>query len=482
MKKNNNSDVDSLFEENNKLKKENQLLKQIIDNSHQMVFAVNESDRLILYNREAERVEGIKKKDALGKIERDVYPNYRWADDVTVKIRKTKKPILEEFYEYDLPSGRKANMIYSSYPFFHEGKIDSVYTIGQSLDQISHFLKMTLEKHKQLKNGKEEDTCRKSNYYLEDIIGTSKQISEAVSFARKIASHNSSVLIVGETGTGKELFAHGIHNASLFSEGPFVPINCAAIPESLLESILFGTVKGAFTGAMDLPGLFEQAENGTIFLDEINSMHKDLQAKLLRVIQDKKVRRLGSKVQIPTNCRIISASGMDQNAIINEGVMRTDLFFRLATIIVNIPPLRAREGDCKVLSMRFINKFNKSFGSAICKISDELLSLFDNYSWPGNVRELENLIECGMHFVAPTEEILQLNHFPDYIKEKLLGGKEKEMEDLKTYDSLHSILLEVEKRVVRECLERNKGNVTRAARDLGISRQSLHYKIKNLLN
>lgn len=468
--------TDLLIQENKALKKENKLLKTIIDNCHEMVFAVNNSDQLILYNSESERTEGLSREDVLGKEEMDIYPNYYWAQDVTNKIRKTQEPIIEKFYEYDLPNGRKANMIYSSFPFFYEGKIDTIFTIGRSLDQINRFITLTIEKQKEL-TLKKKDSSDVASYLLDDIIGTSNQICETVSLARRISGSSSPILIVGETGTGKELFAQGIHNASFFSGGPFIPINCAAIPETLLESVLFGTVKGAFTGAIDIPGLFEQAENGTIFLDEINSMPISLQAKLLRVLQSKTIRRLGSRVQVPINCRVISATNVDPSVAIKENAIRDDLFYRLATIVINIPPLRERKGDIEVLSNFFIKKFNNSFGVSIRKMSNELLSIFEQYSWPGNVRELENIIECGMHFVVADELILQTSHFPDYIRGKISHLTKDNSEAV---TSLKSTLFVIEKIKIEECLKKHNGNITKTANELGISRQSLHYKIKTM--
>jgi arginine utilization regulatory protein len=346
------------------------------------------------------------------------------------------------------------------------------------MKQIGDFIALTFEMQK--KFIKEENNHQiGARFLLDDIIGISHKMKKVATEARKIASRNSPVLIVGETGTGKELFAQGIHNASLHSKGPFIPVNCAAIPDTLLESLLFGTVKGAFTGAADTSGLFEQAENGTIFLDEINSMSFSLQAKLLRVLQDKSVRRLGSSVQIPLNCRIISATNKDPIQAVDEHIIRSDLYFRLATVTLNVPPLRERKEDIKVLVMHFIKKCNIEFGLFIRDISDELLNLFEQYNWPGNVRELENFIEGAMNFVQNKDITLKLHHLPEYFGERVFQKPDFQGTEI-IKGTLQNALLETEIKMIEGVLLRNKGNITKAAQELGISRQNLHYKLKML--
>lgn len=216
---------------------------------------------------------------------------------------------------------------------------------------------LAFEHQLKMKNGKNNN---EAHYFLDSIIGSS--LDECKDMAKRIAQYDFPVLIIGETGTGKELFAQGIHNASQRCSGPFVSVNCAALPESLLESILFGTSKGSFTGAVDMPGLFEQAENGSLFLDEINSMPIPLQSKLLRTIQEKRIRRLGSKKEIPVNCRIISASNQNPFDIHAEKTaeIRPDFLFRLSTSVIQIPPLRERKEDIPELCKYFMRTCNQN--------------------------------------------------------------------------------------------------------------------------
>ncbi|MHB9094953.1 MAG: sigma-54 interaction domain-containing protein [Eubacteriales bacterium] len=477
MKSDDKDRIEELEQKIEALERENQLLSAILDSVHESVYATNETHEIILYNRETEKIEGTRREDLLGKTEDEVYSDYYFAEEVTNKVLQTGKPVIEQPYRYTVPDGRKVNMIFSSYPFHYKGKITAVYTIARSINQISEFIAVTLEMQKKFIR-EEKNHQVGAKYLLDDIIGFNDKMREAIHLARKVACHPSPVLIVGETGTGKELFAHGIHNASLYSKGPFVPINCAAIPDTLLESVLFGTVKGAFTGAVDLPGLFEQAEDGTIFLDEINSMPLHLQAKLLRVLQEKVIRRIGSKTEVPVNCRIISATNLDPFTAVSEQLIRQDLFFRIATVTLNIQPLRERRGDLDVLAMHFIKKYNNKFGLFINNISSEILSLFHQYNWPGNVRELENVIESAMNLVDTDDRVLNLHHLPEYYRGKMINHKPNFQPKIINKGTFRGALSEFEKNAITDTLRKHNGNVSKTAEDLGISRQNLHYKIK----
>lgn len=466
-----------LEEENEALGRENQLLKTILDKVHESVLAVNERDEFILYNREAEKLEGFNREDILGKKEDEVYPQpFYFSDEVTKMILKTGIPVTEQPYWFRSKDGRKTNMIFSAYPFFDQGKIAAVFVIFRNMNQMGDFIATTLNIHKQFFD-QDQKLSLENGYHLEDIISVNQKIQEIIAEARKIAVHNSHVLIVGETGTGKELFAHGIHNAALHSGEPFIPINCAAIPDTLLESLLFGTVKGAFSGATDMPGLFEQAADGTVYLDEINSMSLPLQSKLLRVLQEKTVRRLGSEKQTALNCRIISSSNTDPLEAIENQTFRPDLYFRLATVTINIPPLRERKEDIGILAIHFIQHYNQEFGLLINQISDDLLQQFYQYDWPGNIRELKNFIENGMNFVQAEDKVLNISHLSESFQERL--GQSDHLPEAPVHQgTLKSTLLETEKNLIKTSLVQHQGNITKTALSLGISRQYLHQKIR----
>jgi arginine utilization regulatory protein len=444
---------------------------------HEAVCVTDEDDKIIIYNSEAEKIDGYKRENVIGKKEEEVYdsPDYLFSHKVTYKVKRTGKSIIEQPSEYPLSRDRNIKILYSSYPFYYKGRLSAVYNIYRNIDQIGEFIATTLEMQKKFMKEQNSNQIR-ARYFLDDIIGESAEMRKTISVARKTALHDSPVLIVGETGTGKELYAQGIHNAGFSSKGPFTPVNCAAIPETLLESVLFGTKKGAFTGAEDIPGLFEQAEGGSIFLDEINSMPLVLQPKLLRVLQDKLVRRIGSSREIPINCRIISATNIDPLAKGNETNIRPDLFYRLATIIIKIPPLRKRQQDIKALAKHFIEKCNIKYDLFIKDISDEVLSLFTGYNWPGNVRELENVIEGTMCLAGKNIKVFSEDLLPTYFKSKLYSTK-NQLVDSVYQGTLKNALQEFEKNMIISTLQKHNGNVTQAAKELGILRQNLHYRI-----
>lgn len=322
-------------------------------------------------------------------------------------------------------------------------------------------------------------------YTFENIIGNNKNMKDTIEFAHKIAHKNSSVLIVGETGTGKELFAQSIHNESNFANGPFIAINCAAIPDTLVESVLFGTVQGAFTGAKNNEGLFLQAQNGTIFLDEINSLNLDSQAKLLRFLQDRTIRSVGDNKLRRVLCRIISAVNKDIEKEVKSNRIRTDLYYRLSAVVLHIPSLKERIDDVPLLAKHFINKYNKEFNNNITEVDNDLMGLFMNYNWPGNVRELEHVLESAMNLVEEDEKILGLNHLPAYLQRKFSTARvSSNKEKGGIYDSekpLQDILDEVERQIIVERLSKNHGNISQTSKELGIFRQALQYRIKKYM-
>jgi len=300
-------------------------------------------------------------------------------------------------------------------------------------------------------------------------------------------------MIYGETGTGKELFAQSIHNASHRSGGPFMAINCAAIPENLLEGILFGTSKGVYTGAVDKAGLFEQANGGTIFLDEINSMPVSLQAKLMRVLQEKKVRRLGHQEETSINVRVISSCNQEPNEAMEQQQLRHDLFYRLAVVYLMLPPLRRQTEDILMLCDHFIEQYNHRLHKSVNALHPNVISAFLDYDWPGNVRQLENCIESAMNIVAADCTVIQPYHIPTYMglfsnqrprhfpastRPTDNGIPSDGLLDILDNDNVIKKLQGEEKNIIVQTLKGNRGNITKTARQLGISRQRLQYRLK----
>ena len=293
---------------------------------------------------------------------------------------------------------------------------------------------------------------------------------------RDVAPLDSSVLIYGETGTGKELVAESLHSEGRRSGKPFVSQNCAAIPANLLESLFFGTEKGCYTGALTRKGLLEEADGGTLFLDEINSMETGLQAKLLKVLEEKKVRRLGGSRDIPFDVRIVAAVNEEPAKLIREHRLREDLYYRLGVVRITLPPLRKRVGDILLLIRYFIDQYNRKMKRSIQGVSAQALRRLERYSWPGNVRELQNVIEGA--FASARSELLVLDHMEDALEYQEVSLAEESREgDIDPGFSLTKALEQYERELLHKAMEQSS-SISQAARLLGLSRQNLKYKLQ----
>jgi two-component system, NtrC family, response regulator AtoC len=312
-------------------------------------------------------------------------------------------------------------------------------------------------------------------YSFASIISKNERMHEIFTLVKKVCDYKTTVLILGESGTGKELIARAIHYNSRRKNAPFVAINCAAIPETLLESELFGHVKGAFTDASsDKAGLFEQANGGTLFLDEIGEMPLALQVKLLRVLQDEEIRLVGGNVTKKIDVRVISATSKDLEKEVAMERFREDLYFRLNVFSLTLPPLRERQEDIPLLATHFIEKYNNKMGKQVLRCTAEALKTLMDYDWPGNVRELENCIERGL--VLSEVESLGLEHLPEKVRRKDGAARGAAM----AFDSLSIKRAEesIERDLIGRALEKTGGNRTHAAKLLEISHRALLYKLK----
>lgn len=321
---------------------------------------------------------------------------------------------------------------------------------------------------------------RTARYTWEDIVHHGERLAPALELAKRAAAGNSSVLVLGESGTGKELFAQAIHNASPRADKPFIAINCAALPENLAESTFFGYVDGAFTGARrgGQAGLFEQADGGTLLLDEISETSPDLQAKLLRVLQEGEVRRLGANKAISVDVRIICTSNRDLVRCMDEGSFRTDLFYRLNVIDIYVPPLRHGREDIPYLAAAILDKLCRAEGWLMPEIHPDTLAAMMTYSWPGNVRELHNVLERALNLAQGNT--LSPHHLPDKIVDQSAAAAPSiaASADVPPGRELGARLAETERRVLMEALERNGGNRAKTARELGISTTTLWRRLK----
>ncbi|RNB80213.1 transcriptional regulator [Brevibacillus fluminis] len=395
----------------------------------------------------------------------DIYPSITKETSSHHRVMRSGKPIIGERQELTDLNGKSSFFINSTFPieFNHEviGTIEASILAskdGKPLYRTSYSKKQAAD----------------SFYTLDDFITVNPRMLELKEKIRRISPGDSPIMICGETGTGKELVAQAIHSHSLRAGEVFISQNCSAIPTTLLESTLFGTVKGSFTGAEDRKGLFELAHNGTLFLDELNSMDIGVQAKLLKAIEEKKIRRIGGEREIAINVRILSAMNEDPFQAIRDGVIRSDLYYRVGVIQLNLLPLRERKEDILLLADWFLQKYNTQMNKTLKGFNDMTKNIFSDYHWPGNIRELRNAIEYAFNVSAG--EMVTLKDIPEHLLFTNNQQTRDFNQDLTHAKSLFKQVDEYEKDIILNTLSHSR-NISDAAKKLGITRQALQYKI-----
>ena len=343
-------------------------------------------------------------------------------------------------------------------------------------DQAVSVVRRALEKFSLIRENFYLREALEGKHNLGKIIGKSEAMRRVFQMIERVAPTPSTILITGESGTGKELVAQAVHEKSDVSSGPFIPINCGAIPENLIESELFGHKKGAFTGAVgDKQGMFAAASGGTIFLDEIGELPLQTQVNFLRVLQEKKVKPVGSAREVPVDCRIIAATNRDLREEIAEGRFREDLFYRLNIIPIDLPPLRERDGDIKLLLEHYVNKYANSLNSPVRGIAADAMKILLNYSYPGNVRELQNIIERAV--TLETKELISTDVLPFQLQDEPFSRATEEIEIPEEGLDLEAMVAKLEITLIEKALERTGGVRKEAAGLLGISFRSMRYRL-----
>jgi len=409
----------------------------------------------------------------------EVYPSLSFETSTLLQVIKTCRPMYNVEQNFTNYKGDRISTINTSLPIMYNNKVIGAVEVSKNITEVRVLSEKIVNLQTKLFENKETNSSTKNlaTYTFLDIIGHSKEMQKIKSLGLKASETDSPVLISGPTGTGKELFVQSIHNSSNRKNQPFIAQNCAALPTNLLESILFGSVKGSFTGAENRPGLFELANGGTLFLDEVNSMPIELQAKLLRVLQDGRLRRVGASTTIDVDVRIISAINVPLQKVLELGQLRSDLFYRLSVITFEIPALKDRLEDIPLLVEHFINKYNVKLNKLFSGISNEVLQIFLDYEWPGNIRELEHTIESVISLYDG--ELVREEHLPFQFK-NILNNKKDLIIDSSTIRPLDVSLQMYEKELITSALEKVDFNVSKAAKLLNIPRQTLQYKIKKL--
>ncbi|MEG6523849.1 sigma-54 interaction domain-containing protein [Desulfotomaculum sp. 1211_IL3151] len=438
----------------------------LIDSPHEGMVVVDKKGYVVLVNRTYQEMVAVKRKDAIGKHITEITPNTKLPE-----VIQTQHPILYEPWEVN-----NHKLIVHRIPIFNsQGEV--IGAIGKSLFADSSSGKLLALKLRQLEKELElyKEEIRKiytAKYTFNNLIGESKQIKEIKRLAQRVAPSSSTILITGESGTGKEVLAQAIHNASNRKQHSFVRVNCAAVPENLLETELFGYEDGAFTGAKKggKPGKFELAQGGTIFLDEIGEMPLTMQSKLLTVLQERELERIGGVKTVTLDVRVISATNQNIEEMINKSTFREDLYYRLNVINFKLPSLRERPEDIPLLTHYLTDKLNQKLHCQIEGYTDKAMDLLKKYHWPGNVRQLENALERMFSFTE--DKIISVEHMP------FLENIFKDDPNLMKQQTLAEVIVETEKELIAKTLQQVASNRNKAAEILGIHPSVLYRKIK----
>ncbi|MGV8906299.1 MAG: sigma-54 interaction domain-containing protein [Acetobacterium sp.] len=444
------------------------------------IHVVDCDGKIVCYSKGCEAVDNMKREDVIGKNMSDIY-HYLENESMESVVLKTGKKIKDVHVKYVSPSGKVADVISSTYPVFsrHDAKkVEAAICVYKDVSDYIHMAGIINKLQNDLKSQQLRNNSTQFTFC--DIVGTSPNISECIRQAEIAAQTKAPILIAGPTGTGKEVFAQSIHNASPQANKHFVAVNCSAIPENLLESSLFGTMKGSFTGAIDSIGLLETAEGGTIFLDEINSMNLMLQSKLLRVLETGKYRKVGGNKEITTNVRILSAMNQDPLKAIEEKQLRSDLYYRLAVFTILLPSLKERKQDIQELVLSFLSSEATVMGKQLFEVSKESLELLLSHDWPGNIRELKHAITQAIYMAQYRDTAITPDLLPEYLRKNISDKKivAKYLSASSDNNNLKETLHKIERQMIRDVLKVNDHNISKSSRELGISRQNLQYKLR----
>lgn len=457
------------------LQTQNRLLKEALNKLSHGIQIYDQAGNAVFFNNVSRRISSIPEQARVaGKHLSALYDLESEVSTVLTCLR-VGAPVRFRIDTFGSMQGREISTTNSAYPVRNREEVMGVVLFEHDDKAVSHQIDELQQLKKQLEDHSGSLIGHKFNgYNFDDIYYKSPIMEEAVTMARRFAGQPSNVLLVGETGTGKELFAQSIHKNSSRNTGKFVAINCAAVPDTLIESMLFGTKKGAFTGSEERTGLFEETKGGTLFLDELNSMSAGMQAKLLRVVQEGVFRRVGDNQDRKVDVRIISSCNELPETILEEGSFRRDLFYRLSTVQILIPPLRKRRGDITALATHYLVQNRDRFSKPLNIIHPEVLEILEHYPWPGNVRELYHVLEFALNIAEG--DIIDLNCLPTYLRMEKKAKKATPQNV--QHRPLDEIMGDYESQVLAEVLDHYGGNISQSAKSLGISRQSLSYRIR----
>ncbi|MCL4425109.1 MAG: sigma 54-interacting transcriptional regulator [Firmicutes bacterium] len=465
-------------------------LKAILESVEEGIHAVDLRGITVFYNQAAARLEGVEQDEILGQDLLQVFPSLSRETSTLLRVLDTGQPIVDQQQTYTNFRGKQITTINTTLPIHSGGRLIGAVEVSKDITHIKRLAERVNDLEARLRDAAGgRSRVPPTRYQLSDLKGESRAIAEVRRFILRAAEHEAPVFVSGETGTGKEIVAQSIHQASQRREGPFIAQNCAALPATLLDSILFGTVKGSFTGSEARPGLFELADGGTLFLDEITSMQLDLQAKLLRGLEEGRIRRLGATRERSVHVRVIAATNLTPEEALGRALLREDLFYRLNVLSIRLPPLRERREDITLLVEHFAREFERKGGHRLPTISPEVFHKFSLYPWPGNVRELKHTLEGALSLMDG--DLLEVGHLPERIRNYAPGvdeyresgstslvGHPSPITPGGTREPIREAIRKLEGEFLREALAESGGNLSEAARRLGLPRQTLQYRLR----
>ncbi|MDD3460909.1 MAG: sigma-54-dependent Fis family transcriptional regulator [Mesotoga sp.] len=454
------TNVERMAEEVINHKEMEALLTSIIDAIYDAISVADEKGKIVLVNKAYTRITGMSPDYVVGKM---ATVDIAEGSSLHLEVARTRKPI----YNARLKVGpNRKEVVVNVTPLFVKGQFQGSVGVIHDISEIERLAREL------------EDTRRllryvKAKYTFDDIAGSSKLMQVAIDQARKVSTTRATVLLNGQSGTGKELFAHAIHNSSDRKDASFISVNCAALPESLLESELFGYVEGAFTGARrgGKKGLLQEADKGTVFLDEVAKMSLSVQSKFLKFLQDKEIKPVGGNETVKLDVRVIAATNVSLEKLVAEGNFLPDLYYRLNVVPIVIPALKEHPEDIPEVARLIVMRLNQEYGRVVTAIDPAVISILKKHDWPGNVRELENVIGRAMISMELDEKVIKVTH--------IKGVFENHEKRSQLPEGKLSVLMDgYEREVIKAVLDKCSWNKTKASNELGISIRSLYYKLE----
>lgn len=454
------TNVEKMAEEVINHKEMESLLTGIIDATYDAISVADEKGKIVLVNKAYTRITGMSAEYVIGKM---ATVDIAEGSSLHMEVARIREPVFNA--KLKVGPGKK-DVIVNVTPLLVKGKFKGSVGVIHDISEIERLAK-------ELEDARRLLRYVKAKYTFDDIAGSSPLMKIAKEQARKVSRTRATVLLNGQSGTGKELFAHAIHNSSDRRDANFISVNCAALPETLLESELFGYVEGAFTGAIrgGKKGLLQEANGGTVFLDEVGKMNLSVQSKFLRFLQDHEIKPVGGNKSVKLDVRIIAATNLELDKLVEEGRFLSDLYYRLNVVPIVIPALKNHPEDIPEIVHTIIMRLNQEYGRMVERIEPAALNLLQKHDWPGNVRELENVIGRAIINMEPDEHIIKTSHLQGL-------SVVSERRDLLPEGDLEKMMSDYEKRVIVAALDKNDWNKTATAKELGISIRNLYYKIE----